>query len=63
MKKEIAEKEFSELAQAVGTYIKAMGGTALVVGGISLEHDAKSLKNNFVLRIHFTGKAPTKKFV
>ena len=38
-----------------------MGGSALVVSGVSIEEDLGGLKYNYTLRIGITGKKPTKK--
>lgn len=52
------DKAFNEMAVAIGKYIKAMGGEAMVVGGIEIEQGLR--KFNYTLRIGITGKQPTK---
>jgi len=59
MKKETAEeKAFDKMARAIGEYIKAMGGSAVVVGGTSIEQHEKF---KYTLRVDVTGKPPTQR--
>ena len=60
-KKEV--KAFEGLANALAKYIAAMGGKAVVVGGVSIEQSIGARKFNYVVRISVTGKVPTKRNV
>ena len=60
MKKEIKDN-FTPFAKAVAKYIKSMGGSAVVVGGVQIEQEFGSLKYNYFIRIGITGIKPTKK--
>lgn len=57
MKKET--KAFDKMARAIGEYIKAMGGLAVVVDGVSIEEG--NLESKYTLRVGIVGKKPTKK--
>lgn len=52
------QKEFDAMARAVARYIKAMGGHAVVIGGVGVQ-ERPPLKMNYTLHIDFTGKPPT----
>lgn len=50
---------FYTIAVAVAKYIKIMGGTALIVGGVGIGQDIGAKKFNYFIRIDITGKKPT----
>ena len=54
-------KEFDAMAVAIGKYIKAIGGTAVVVGGVKVGQEWGSAKYNYFIQIGITGKMPEKK--
>ena len=55
------DRAFYKMAKAVAEYIKEMGGSAIVVGDVSVGKREGSRKFNHFIQINFTGKAPTKK--
>lgn len=55
------KKAFDNMAMAISEYLKAMGGSAVVVGGVSVEEG--NLKNKFTLRVGIVGKKPIKKLL
>lgn len=59
--KKKGKKEFEVMAKAVAGYIKSMGGTAVVVGGVSVGEDFGSRKYNYFIQIAITGMKPTEK--
>jgi hypothetical protein len=60
---EMQGQAFNAMALAIEKYISAMGGSALVVGGVSIEKDPNGLKLNYTLRVGITGNMPTKRNV
>jgi len=53
--------EFNILAEAIGKYIKSLGSSALVVGGVKIGQEVGALKFNYFIQVGITGKLPTKK--
>lgn len=51
---------FDKMAIAIGEYIKTMGGTAVVVGGVSIGQEIGSLRHNYFIKVGITGSIPTK---
>lgn len=60
-KKEKEAEAFDVMAKAIIKYVEAMGGTALVVGGVSIGQEPGALKYNYFIQVNITGKKPTKK--
>lgn len=58
--KKPGEKEFEAMAVAIGKYIKAMGGNAVLVGGVSIGQNPDALKYNYFIKVGITGKKPSK---
>ena len=57
----LREKEFEGMAHALARYIKGLGGTAVVVGGVSVGKHIGAREFNYFVQIDITGKMPTKK--
>ena len=55
MKKDATDKLYA----AVASYIKSRGGSAVVIGGISIIRWPGEQKYNFTLGVGITGKIPT----
>ena len=52
------DKKLDRLYDAAADYIKSVGGTPVVIGGVSISQDPSALKFNFQLVINWTGKLP-----
>ncbi len=56
----VTKKTFNNLCYAVANYIKESGGTAVVIGGISISVDA-NLKKRYKFIIDVVGNPPINK--
>ncbi len=52
---------FTTFAKAIAKYIKSIGGSALVVGGVKIGQEFGALKYNYYIQIGITGKPPKSK--
>ena len=57
-----AEKAGERLCAAVAAWVKALGGRAVVVGGISVQQWPDEPTLNFTVAVKVTGKKPEPKF-
>lgn len=57
----LSERAFEKMAIAIAKYIKTMGGTAVIVGGVGVGKEIDALKHNYFIKIGITGKMPTEK--
>lgn len=53
------QEAFDKMAVAIGEYIETMGGSAAVIGGVSIEEGNRKMK--YTLRVQIVGAKPTKK--
>ena len=63
MNKKIKKKKidpYLPLYKALAKYIKSIGGSAVLVGGISIGQEWDWAKYNYFVRIKVTGKIPPK---
>lgn len=58
MTKKEKDKRFANMARALGSYIESLGGTAAVVGGVSVGQHLGALKYNYFVQIDVTGIKP-----
>lgn len=53
------DRAFDAMAEAIGRYIKAMGGAAVVVGGVGIGQKPGARKYNYFIQVDFTGTPPS----
>lgn len=52
------QKAFDDMARALGKYIETMGGSASLVGSVSIGQTLKAHKYTYFIQIDIIGKKP-----